>query len=237
MSDTVNEIDLNDIEAPKKKRGRPKGSTKKKSTAADTNPINLFQEEEDLESEKRALREKLLQYSDHNPDIVMKPVNDKITKLVKDMDIDELRARCRQGKKICSSRMDNAVGSQIITLANESIGRFLDCVDELHYSTKKDQLLTETTTQYFSLHILDYIPDEIKIAGLYGSHIIQSYYESQQKKDLNKPPSIKVETVEESVEPEPRPELIPLTSRETMLNIKPTKETKDIKIVPQPEII
>lgn len=194
MSDTITPIDLNTLEAPKKRRGRPKGSTNKKKDASD--PINVFQEEEDLEAEKRALKEKLLQYSDHNPDIVVKPVNDKIAKLVNEMDIDELRARCRQGKKIVSSRMDNVVGQQIITLANQSVGTLLDCTDELHYSTKRDTLLQETTTQYFSLHLLDFIPDEIKMAGIYGSHVIGAYYEAESKRNKSNTPPVKVEETE-----------------------------------------
>lgn len=239
-NDHIEVIDLNSIEPPKKRRGRPAGAKNKKKTVAETEAegINLFQEEEDLEAEKRRLKEKLLQYSDYNPELVTKPINDKISKLVNEMDIDELRARCRQGKKLCSSRVDTVVGQQIITLANQSVGSLLDCVDELHYSTRKDQLLQETTTRYFSLHLLDYIPDEIKMAGLYGSHVLGAYYQAEQNRKGNKPVQLPEPVVQEYVDPfdtpKPEEEKTPepvsapaLPRKDIEVAIKPIQETRD----------
>lgn len=232
--ETIQQVDLSGIEPPKKRRGRPAGSKNKTSKTSKT-PTNVFQEEEDLEAEKRALKQKLLQYSDHNPTIVEKPINDKIAKLVNEMDIDELRARCRQGKKICSSRIDNVVGRQIIGIANQAVGSFLDCVDELQYSTSKDQLLNETTTQYFSLHLLDFVPDELKIGGIYASHVISAYNEAQSKKPENKP--VKVEEVQKVEQQEPenpititkvdKPEVKPMKRRDIEFSIGPVQETRD----------
>lgn len=163
----------------KKKRGRPA----KKSTKSATDPVVSMESEE---QEMRRLREQLLNYADHNPDIVERPVNNKLAKLVNEMSLDELRARCRQGKKINSSRMDSVVGKQVIQLCNLAVGQLLDCLEELQESTSKDKLLNETMTSYLSLHLLDYIPEEIKIAGIYSSHTLTAYQESLKRKD-NKP--------------------------------------------------
>lgn len=180
----INVIDLNNLaeeQNVKPKRGRPKKST---STKKENKPtLDLFREEADEEQEKKELKEKLLQYADYNEDIVNRPINDRIHKLINEMDIDELRARCRQGKKICSSRMNSVVGAQILNLANKGVGGLLECYDELQASTDSDELLKETVTNYFSLHILDFIPDEVKIAGIYGSHVINAYYEASTKND------------------------------------------------------
>eukprot|EP00916_Digyalum_oweni_P004735 GHVL01008381.1.p1 GENE.GHVL01008381.1~~GHVL01008381.1.p1 ORF type:complete len:238 (-),score=30.38 GHVL01008381.1:331-1044(-) len=174
------------VPAPvKKRRGRPK----KTATVAD--PVGAV---EDEEMEMKKLKEQLLNYADHNPDVVMKPVNDKIAKLVNEMSIDELRARCRQGKKINAGRMDNVVGQQIIQLSNMAVGQMLDCLDELDESTRDDKLLNEVTTEYMSLHLLDFIPEEIKIAGIYSSHVLSAYREKQRKqpKTVKKLPVIEM---------------------------------------------
>ena len=94
------------------------------------------------------------------------------------MDLEELRTRVRLGRKMHSAKLDNHVGGQVIFLANETVGRFMDCVEELHKSTENDRLLQETTTEFLSLKVLDWVPMELKLAGLYSSHVIKSYYEA-----------------------------------------------------------
>lgn len=224
----ITQVDLSAMQEAlpsKKGRGRPKGSSKKKVSV----PLDLDAEEREM----KELREKLMQYSDHNPDIVVKPVNDKISKLVNEMSIDELRARCRQGKKICSGRMDSVVGKQIIFLANQSCGALLDCVEELQESTSRDQLLQETTTEYFSLHLLDYIPDELKISGIYASHVLKAYYEAQSKNPVPKAKPVTVEQMsnEEYVNP------IQCETDDEALTVTPVPQkmhSKDIELVIQP---
>ena len=174
----LDELKVNSATTPKK-RGRPA----KKATKTVTDPVGIVENEE---MEMKRLREQLLNYADHNEDIVTRSVNNKLTKLVNEMSIDELRARCRQGKKINSGRMDSVVGQQIIQVCNMAVGQLLDCMDELNESTRKDKLLNETVTGYLSLHILDYIPEEIKIMGIYGSHTLTAYQQSLSKKP-NKP--------------------------------------------------
>lgn len=210
---------------PKKKRGRPKKTATK--TVAD--PVQAV---EDEEAEMRRLREQLLNYADHNPAIVEKPINDKIAKLVNEMSLDELRARCRQGKKINAGRMDSVVGQQVIQLANISVGQILDCLDELDESTRRDQLLQECTTEYLSLHLLDYIPEEIKIAGIYSSHVLSAYRESLRNKPkkslLVKPPQVvkKEEEKKEEVKEEKKEE-VELRRRDVESFIPRVQETKD----------
>ena len=182
----IKPVDLSSLPTPPKRgRGRPKGSTKKKKQEqpeeqkSSWNPFaNEISKEEKEAQERKDLEEKLLNMSDHNPDVVLKPVNNKIASTVREMDIEELRARVRMGRKIHSAKLDNHVGGQVIFLANETVGRFLDCVEELHKSTENDRLLQETTTEFLSLKILDWVPMELKLAGLYSSHVIKSYYEA-----------------------------------------------------------
>lgn len=222
--DTIQEINLTELaenQPPKKRRGRPRKTVKKEEL------IDVPNEETEI----KELSEKLINYGDRNPDIVLKPVNCKIENAVKNMSIEELRARCRQGKKICSSQLDNAVGSQIIWACNQTVGNLLDCYDELEASTKNDELLKKTTTDYFSLHILDYIPDELKMMGLYSSHVIKSYYEKLEKSNSFRPKNIVVEPPvkksNEVAENAPRP---PLKNKDIDVRIPPIEETRDILI-------
>lgn len=170
----IKTIDINTLVVPKK-RGRPA----KKDIKTPTDPTDPLQK---LTSEKETLKAELLRLSDYHPDIVTKPVNDKIAKLVEEMSIEELRERVRYGKRNQSSKMDDSVSSQTILMANQLSGRMLGCLEELNESSMKDKLLSECVKDYMCLNILDYIPNEIKIAGLYGSHVTSAYYKASLKK-------------------------------------------------------
>lgn len=231
----INQVDLSAMQEKlpvKKGRGRPKGSGKK--AVGKSAPIDLDSEEREM----KELKEKLLQFADHNPAVVEKPINDRIAKLVDNMSIDELRARCRQGKKICSGRMDSVVGEQLIYLANQTCGTLLECVDELQASTEKDKLLHETTTEYFSLHLLDFVPEEVKIMGIYSSHVLKAYYQAQMKAPVaQQKPVVKLPepvVLNADAEPfvitkkeEPKPDLIKLSRKDTQVVIPAVQETRD----------
>ena len=102
-------IDLNSINLPKKSRGRPKKVKNVTETIIEPDAPKL--------SEKEKLKEELLRLSDYNDDIVTKPINDKLGKLIDEMDLSELRARIRQGRKITSKKMDTSVASSVILMA------------------------------------------------------------------------------------------------------------------------
>lgn len=173
----IETIDINKI-TPIKKRGRPKKIStinKNQSTDIVTDPL------ERLVTEKEKLKSELLRLSDYNPEIVTKPVNDKVAKLVEEMSIEELRERVRYGHRNQSSKMDNSVAEQSIMLANQLTGRMLGCLEELNETSVKDKLLNECVKDYMCLNILDYIPNELKIGGLYGSHVAKAYYDARRK--------------------------------------------------------
>jgi len=174
-----NLIDLNSVDSPKKKRGRPKK----------TKPVaeSIIEDEPPKLTEKEKLKEELLRLSDYNDDIVTKPINDKLGALIDEMDLAELRARIRQGRKITSKKMDTQVAGQVIMIANQVAGNLLGCVEELNESTQKDELLKDTTKDYLALNVLDYIPTELKMMGLYGSHVGASYYKAQANAPKPKP--------------------------------------------------
>lgn len=166
-------VDINELipEKPKKK-GRKKKVTTEPVAEPAAEPI----------SEKEKLKQELLRLSDYNPEIVTKPVNDKISNLVNEMDLNELRARVREGHRSQSSKMDDSVANQAINLANQLTGRMLGCLEELNESSLQDKLLKECVKDYMCLNILDFIPNELKIGGLYGSHVASAYYKASAKK-------------------------------------------------------
>lgn len=176
----IETIDINTIVEPKKKRGRPKKPSKKA-----TEPVSTVDSGDTVQigvTEKEKLKAELLRLSDYHPEIVTKPVNDKISKLIEDMDIEELRERVRYGHRNQSSKMDNTVAQQTIHLANQLTGRMLGCLDELNETSLQDKLLNECVKDYMCMNILDYIPNELKIGGLYGSHVAKAYYDASLKK-------------------------------------------------------
>jgi hypothetical protein len=169
----IDTVDISTVIAPKK-RGRPK----KKATET---AGSATEDASKLPSEKERLKQELLRLSDYHPEIVTKPVNDKLASLVEDMSIEELRERVRYGKRNQSSKMDNSVASQAIVMANQLTGRLLGCLEELNETSTKDKLLAECVKDYMCLNVLDYIPNELKIGGLYGSHVAQAYYTASAK--------------------------------------------------------
>lgn len=171
-SDLDIKVDLDNIEKPKKKRGRP-AKSKAPETSVDTVDLN--------DNEKEKLQQELLMLGEGNPDFIVKPINSKLSETVEQMSINELKARIRQAKRQSCAKLDDSVVGNVINLANQLSGSLLGCYDELDASTRKDLLLKDTTKDYLSLNILDYIPAEIKILGLYGSHLTSSYYLSQMK--------------------------------------------------------
>lgn len=184
-------IDIPEIILPEtpKKRGRPKKSPTVTKTSATgsifsvgtvgADPLDPLQK---LVTEKEKLKSELLRLSDYNPDVVLKPVNDKLASVVESMSIEELRARVRLGHRNQSSKMDGTVAAQAINLANQLSGRLLGCLEELTESSSKDKLLNECVKDYLCMNILDYIPNNLKIGGLYSSHVASAYYAAQQKK-------------------------------------------------------
>ena len=164
-------IDINNLDSSKKARGRPKKTKPTVQTATESEVPVL--------TEKEKLQQELLRLADYNEDLVTKPINDKLGELIDEMSIAELRARIRQGRKITSKKMDTQVASQVIFLANQVAGNLLDCVDELNESTQKDELLRDTTKDYLAINVLDYVPTELKMMGLYGSHVGSSYYKAK----------------------------------------------------------
>lgn len=178
-------IDIDSVVKPKPKRGRPK---KKPAESAPEEPDSVKGP-----TEKERLKAELLRLSDYTPEVVTKPVNDKIAKLVEEMDLDELRERVRIGKRNQSSKMDNSVAVQTISLANQAVGRLLGCLEELNETSLKDKLLHESVKDYLCLNVLDFIPPEVKIGGLYGSHVVNAY--------ANKPvpPTPKVTEIPEDI--------------------------------------
>lgn len=175
----IQTVDISTL-VPKKGKGKGKKAAVKavptSESAESADPV------EKLATEKDKLKSELLRLSDYHPEIVTKPINDKIAKLVEEMSLEELRERVRYGKRNQSSKMDETVASQTILMANQVAGRMLGCLEELNETSMKDKLLNECIKDYLCMNILDYIPNELKITGLYGSHITSAYYKAGLKK-------------------------------------------------------
>lgn len=157
-------------EPPKKKRGRPRKQ-----------PIVP---EAEITDELSELREKLALIATRNPEIVTKPLSVN-TKAIDAMNIQELRLRVSMGRQAAANQIDGSVSQQLISLTNQLAGGLLGCAEELHESTSNDKLLQGTTREYLSMNILDSIPAELKIAGLYSSHVGASYMRSRAKCTLS----------------------------------------------------
>ena len=172
-------LDLEKLQIPKVKKTR---KSKKKVEFAEEpiEPAEISTEEELQELEY--YRDQLANLSVHNPEVLTRPINYENQQIINEMTIDELKQRCLLGQRASCSKLDDSVTQNIITITNQLTGSLLGCIEELEQSTQQDKLLHATTKEYLSLNILDAISTEIKVLGLYASHVASSFYKSRKNK-------------------------------------------------------
>lgn len=183
MSEEIQEIDI--VELQQNVKPRVKRKPRKKATVIEADSVDIEADMNHEEQELEFYREQLLTMADTNPDIVLKPINDRVDKLVSQMSLQELKTRCRNAKRINSSKMNSVVSQQVIAMCNYLVGSLLGVVEELEESTCNDELLHDTINGYLSLHVLDLLNDEMKIGGLYASHVLSAYNQSFKRKSNN----------------------------------------------------
>ena len=164
---------------------------------------NIPEEEDSNEAEREKLQRELLSLAEINPDVVSKPVSTELSSKINEMSIEELKARISQGRRVVSKKLDNSVADQFLTLTNSVAGNLLGCYEELQESTQQDELLKESTRDFLSFNLLNLIPLEVKLGGLYSSHIVSAKYKAG-KKEQQAPPQQK-ESIIVNEEPEDKP--------------------------------
>ena len=136
------------------------------------------------EDELLYYREQLINLSDRSPEILTQTINTDYS-LIDNMDLDEIKARIRLANRATCSKLDSSVTQNLIMMTNQVCGRLLGCVEELESSTREDKLLHDTAKNYLGLNVLDHIPTEIKLFGLYGSHVANSWVVAKKRTNVS----------------------------------------------------
>lgn len=135
---------------------------------------------EDLQLQK--LRAELENLVLSNPNISLNnPISTTPLEAIKNMNIEELKARIFQAKRELNGKLDLKISDSTLTLVNMVVGKMLNCVDELNEEVMKDNLLRESTKDLLSFAVLSKIPPPIKVSGLYAVNVGVALQKSKQK--------------------------------------------------------
>lgn len=173
-------IDLDNLPIPKKPR---------KPRAKKVKVVEEVVEEVDIE-ELEYHKELLLQLSLNRPEILTKPVIVHDTSLIETMSLDEIKARINQANRMSAAQLDDSTTRNIISISNQAIGTLLGCAEELQTSTATDQLLQSSAKEYLSINVLDYIPTELKLMGIYSLHVSSAYVNARRNPTVATTPNL-----------------------------------------------
>lgn len=130
---------------------------------------------EEAENEREKLKKQYLAILITSPDLDKAkppPAFKKIMKEIDNLDIEELRARLMFARQNVYNGIDNKIAGMLIDGVNLLVGNFLSCYDELKSEVEKDAYLNQLTANVLTADILYLVPDKLKLAGLYGMHVI-----------------------------------------------------------------
>lgn len=160
--------------------------------------INLTPEAE----ERKALINEYITLAEQMPgqDIT---IPDNVRKSMKDLekcDIQELRLRLVYARKHIFTNIDSDIAKQVLHIACMGVGKFLNCYDELEKEVKEDKYLQGVTQNLLSTSLLSMISDPLKVAGLFGNHVIKARIQAGTKNQTNEPLKPPVQKNETEVE-------------------------------------
>jgi len=178
MTEPIELINLDKVKKPRKKR------TPKIIIEEPVEEEILEEPTEVNDDELQYYRDQLITISDRSPEILTQSINTDYS-VIDSMSLDEIKARIRLANRATCSKLDSSVTQNLIMMTNQVTGRLLGCVDELEESTREDKLLHDTAKNYLGLNVLDHIPTEIKLFGLYGSHVANSWVVAKKRTNVS----------------------------------------------------
>jgi len=144
------------------------------------------------------LQNELKQLYMNNPSSVNlnKPLYITDIEVINQMSIEELQMRIIDAKLTFSKKLDMKVSDTALTLTNQVVGGLLGCIDELEQEVQKDEILREATKDLLSFKILNHIPMELKVSGLYSLNVATAVKKSKLRKQREQ--VMKVENIEDN---------------------------------------
>ena len=166
---------------------------KKKCIVEEVEYVEEIVDEEPIdENRMRKLQNELKSLVLNNPSAIdlTKPIGYNHLESIYDMDINELEARIFDAKLTFNKKIDSKVADSALSLTNQVVGGLLNCVQELEEEVSKDEVLREATKDLLSFRVLNYIPIEMKVSGLYSLDVATAMRKHklkiQKQKELEK---------------------------------------------------
>lgn len=141
-----------------------------------------YEEVDDQEQRKEILRHQLRRIAMTNPTALDVKLPDKSTlNKINRMELDELEQTLICAQQKLSSSLDRTISITAIHMANQGVGRLLNCVEELNQTTDQDEALIDAVNDYMSSKLI-YIPPELKIAVLYSGNVASAFHQASSKR-------------------------------------------------------
>lgn len=182
-------------------------SKHKKKCIVEEEVIEEIVDEEPIdENRMRKLQNELKSLVLNNPSAIdlTKPIGYNHLETIYDMDINELETRIFDAKLTFNKKIDSKVADSALSLTNQVVGGLLGCVQELEYEVSKDEVLREATKDLLSFRVLNYIPIEMKVSGLYSLDVAcamkKKKLKIQKQKELEKQQQVEQKIEKDTIE-------------------------------------
>jgi len=147
------------------------------------------------------LREEVLVLYRNDPASLITECDNEIIKHVNKMSKNDLKLKIAQKRLLIGAKLNGTMTNTVLLSANKIVGGIMKCQDEMNETTMQDDVLKESCDDLLSYYLLDSIPVTVRLALLYGSHIVTNTFEAKKKRDdkvVIIPPEIKKETKKET---------------------------------------
>lgn len=128
------------------------------------------------------LKEEVLTLYRNDPDGLKKGSDNELIKLVDKMDEKTLKMKIAQKRLMIGAKLNGSMTQTVLMGANQFIGKIFKCSEGLNKTTMKDAILKESCDDLLSYYLLDSIPVTIRLALLYGSHVVTNIVEANNKR-------------------------------------------------------
>jgi hypothetical protein len=152
----------------------------------DDKPVIIGEAKRKEQDEREEIKNKFIEIISVNPNVKLDTPEKfkEIAKRCNEMPLDELRLQLAYAQRLQYQGIDNKIAHNVLKLCSAVIGGVLDCNEQLQKKVDEDKYLQEITGSALGENVLHLLPNYMKIAGLYSSHVISAYREAPHKKPV-----------------------------------------------------
>lgn len=129
------------------------------------------------------LREEVLVLYRNDPASLITECDNEVIKHVNKMSRGDLKLKIAQKRLLIGAKLNGTMTNTVLLTANKIVGGMMKCQEGLNNTTMQDDILKESCDDLLSYYLLDSIPVTVRLAILYGSHVVTNTYEAKKERD------------------------------------------------------